>query len=195
MPADYDPDDLFCTPDDALSLLSELGLTLRASDAEAPPATYAELTDAEKARVTRAITYATERVKLFCCPHYDAADLLTSWLVNEWATVIAAHRLCARRLNPTPQALHELMFGEAHMRVRSGGQNRGVMGDLADVRSGAAQIPDVGRRNAPWLAWSNVTVDPRYRLRQIRVQRPISEGTPTQYAQDVDWRAENSWEF
>jgi hypothetical protein len=178
---------LYCSTADVVALLSQLGVDARLDDDGSGSVSGGEL-----AVLTQLVNYATARVKFYCAVHYDDADLATSWLVNEWATVIAAHRLSLRRCNPVPSCLRELMYGAAGEGARPG--DRGVMGDLEDVRAQRAQIPDIGYRNVPWPAWSNVTVDPRYRVRQIRVQRPISERTPTQYGQDADWSSEFAWE-
>ncbi len=173
---------LYCTDDDIVFLLSELGVDARLDDDG-----DGSLSVGEQAFLLQARNYATARVKFYCQVHYDDADLATSWLVNEWATIIAAHRICVRRVNPVPDSIHALLFG-------TGDPDRGVMGDLLDVRDQKAQIPDIGYRHVPWPAWSNVTVDPRYRLKQIRVQRPISERTPTEYSQSIDWSSEMTWE-
>lgn len=170
---------LFCSAADVATLLSQLGVDARLDDDASGTVSAGEL-----AFLTTLLSYATERVKFYCCPHYDAADLATSWLVNEWATIIATHRLCLRRVNPVPDSVRDLMFGTPET------DDRGVLGDLKAVQSQAAQIPDIGYRTVPWPAWSNVTVDPRYRVRQIRVQRPISERTVPNYSQAVDHAAE-----
>ena len=172
-------DFLFTTDDDIRGLISALGLDVRLDDDDS-----GTVEDAESAFLLQARNYATTRVKFYCAIHYDAADLATSWLVNEWATVLAVDWICRRRANPAPECFKELLFGDGSA------NNSGVMGDMKDVRAKAAQIPDIGYRNVDWPAWSNITVDPRYRVRQIRVQRPISERTPTQYPQTVDYSSE-----
>jgi hypothetical protein len=175
------PATLFCSESDVQSLLSDLGVDLRTDDLDA---------GGRAAFFARATAWATQRVQFHCQGLYDAPSLAASYLVNEWATVLATYFACVRRGNPAQMSIRELLYGA------EGTEDKGVMGDLEEVRAGRAQIPDVGQRNGSGLAWSNVTVDPRYRLRQIRVQRPISERTPTQgYTQSVDQSSENAWEF
>lgn len=169
---------LYCTQIDVEDLISALGVQLRLDDDGS-----GTVDEDEQRRMTRALNWATAKVKFYALTHYADADLATSHLVNDWATILAAHWLCSTRLNPVPDSIQGLAFGR-------GGNDRGVMGDLEDVRAKRAQIPDIGYRNVDWPAWGNVFVDARYRVRQIRVQRPISESTPTQYGMDVDREAE-----
>lgn len=170
---------LFCGDGDVTDLLSLLGVTLRLDDLVSP---------GDAAFLLRAHSWATSRVLFYCGQLYVTSELVNSWLVNEWATVLSTYYVCCRRVNPMPVTINELVFGPDNQ--------GGVMGDLKEIRAGQAQIPDVALRNAPWPAWSNVIVDPRYRLRQIRVQRPISDRIPVRYSQNVDHQSEyNSWEF
>jgi hypothetical protein len=172
---------LYCTDADVEGLLSALGVRSRLDDDQSG----AVETD-ESARLRQAREYATARVKFYALVHYADEKLASSWLVNDWATTIAAYWLSARRLNTVPDSLRELYEG-------SDGKG-GVLGDLEAVRKKTMIIPDIAFRNVDWPAWSNVTVDPRYRVRQIRVQRQISEKTPTQYPQTVDVIAERTLE-
>src|SRR5260370_36205889 len=103
---------------------------------------------------------------------YKAADLGTDWMVNVWAPLMASGWLGARRGNGVPASI-EAMYQDA-------------LKDLKQVRAGQYQL-DLCLREPAWPAWSNLRVDPRYRLRQLRVERPISENTPTTYAQNIDW--------
>lgn len=169
---------LFSSDDDVVSLLSQLGLDARLDDQDA---------GGQAAFLSRAHNWATGRILFYCAPFYDASAMASSWLVNEWASVLATFWVCVRRVNPLPDVIRQLVYG-------GDGLGEGVMGDLKDVREGRAQIPDVGARNVPWPAYSNVRVDPRFRVRQVRVIRQTSEGTPTRYPQPTDLFAENSVE-
>ena len=95
--------------------------------------------------------------------------------------------VCVRRCNPLPDSVRELAHGDGSE------TNRGAVGDMMDVRRGMASL-DVGSRNVEWPAWSNVRVDPRYRVRQARVQRSLSEQTPRQSPVAPDWGSEFGWE-
>lgn len=173
---------LLCSQADVEMIFSVAGLAARLDDDGSGVVT----TD-EQAYFTRAANWATGQVRFYTCQLYDDADLASSFMVNYWAAVLTALMIAPRRSNPVPDSLRELAFG-------ADGRG-GVMGDLRQVRDQKQQIPDIGYRSVPWPAWSNIRVDPRYRLRQQRVERPISERTPTQYAQQVDWAAEFSWEI
>jgi curved DNA-binding protein CbpA len=167
---------LYCTEEDIQHLLSEAGEQASIDD-DGDDA----LTSFEQANVTRAISYGTTRVNFYCQPLYDTTDLSTSWLANEWATIIASRWLRTRRGNPCPKSLQD-MYDEA-------------IKDMEKVKKEEMQIPDIGKRNPDWPAWSNVSVSNAYRFKKIRVERPISERTPTQYPQNPDWGAEFCWEI
>lgn len=176
--------ELFCEQGDVIALLSQVGVDARLDDDADGVVSAAELEFLDTAR-----NWATARVKYYCGALYDSADLATSYLVAEWATALASFYVCVRRVNPCPDSIHELVFG------RPGTEDRGVMGDLKEVRAGVGRIPDIGYRNVPWPAWSVVRADPRYRFRQLRVVKSSSERTPTQYPQTVDWFDSATWEF
>lgn len=172
---------LYCTRTDVEGLLSAIGVLSRLDDDQSG----ADEVD-EAARMTQAISYASERIDFYCAVHYDQASLASSWLVNDWATTIAAWWLCVRRGAAPSEAVGELYHG-------SDGHG-GVMGDLKAIREKKMTIPYIGQRHVDWPAWSNITVDPRFRVRQIRTQRVISEKTPTEYAQQVDLISERTLE-
>jgi hypothetical protein len=172
---------LYCTAADVEGLLSALGVRSRLDDDQSGT----EDAD-ESAYMQQAREYATQRVKFYCMPHYDDASLYGSWLVNDWATTIAAWWLSIRRGNAPTDALKELYQG-------SDGKS-GVMGDLKAIREKKMLIPEIGFRHPDWPAWSNVTTDVRFRVRQVRVQRLISEDSPTEYAQTTDLISERSLE-
>lgn len=150
---------LYVTAEDIEDFLSLDGSESRLDD----DSTGALSVDEQRAR-TKALSWATARVNLYCLPRYDAVDLATSWVVNQWAVVLACHWLSCRRGNPPPGSFDSL-YKEA-------------MEDLKAVRAGDVNLADIGLRTAAWPAWSNVRVDILYRLRKIRVEKPISEHTP-----------------
>lgn len=139
------------------------------------------VSSAEYPRITKATQYATGRVNLYCQGRYDAEDMASSWIVNWWTTVVGTRWLCKRRMNPDPDAVEE-DYQEA-------------MAEMKEVAGGQLVLPDIGLRTGAWPAWSNVRVDCGYRLRQVRTQRPISEQSPTQYTQNIDWPAEYTFEI
>jgi hypothetical protein len=176
--------ELFCEQGDIIALLSQAGVDARLDDDADGVVSAEELEFLDRAR-----NWATSKIKYYCGPLYDSADLATSYLVAEWASILATYYVCVRRVNPCPDSIHELTFG------RPGTEDHGVMGDLKEVRNGLGKIPDIGYRNMPLPAWSITRVDPRYRFRQLRVVKSSSERTPTQYPQTVDWFDSASWEY
>jgi hypothetical protein len=175
-------DFLFCSESDVQALLSLVGEQARLDDDASD-----EVYDGSPGWV-QAANYATAKVKAYCLPRYASEDMAKSWLVNEWATIIATQWLCMRRLNGVPETVKEYLYGDGTE------TNPGVMGELIGVRAGRFKIPDCPSRYNESPAYSNIRVDPIYRTRQIRTQKSISEKTPTQYPQTVDWGSEFNFE-
>lgn len=125
------------------------------------------------ARMTTAIKYATARVMLFCCNRYDTTQLVQSWSVQHWTVNIAANWLAKRRAQPVPQGIAS--------------DYEETMADLMMVKDGDLDIESIAPRTSNWPAFSNVTVDPVYTNRKVRVEPSISEPTATQYPQAIDW--------
>ena len=116
------------------------------------------------AYLVKGIAWATDRINFYLEGLYTRADLASSWVVNDWCTILAVHWLSLRRGNPVPGSLGDLY--------------KATIEDLKLVKSGEYQLPGIGYRNNMWPAWSNIRVDTLYSLRKVRVERPISEGTP-----------------
>lgn len=136
----------------------------------------------EAARIAQARNFATERVNLYVGGLYpDPSVLETSWTAHRWATFLGACHLCKRRGEPVPASLLEACAE--------------VMEEMKAVRDGELVIPDVGQGAANWPTYTNHRNDPRFRLRQVRVQRPISEQSPVFHTQQIDYPAEYTWEF
>lgn len=171
-PSAYDAASQYTTADDIKALLSDDGVNLRLDDDNSGAINAAELTRL----TTYAINYATSKINDHAIPRYDAADLATSWTICEWATIIAARWLCARRMNPIPESLQAL-YDE-------------VREELKALRDGSYTLGDISERVSSAPAWSNVRVSVHYRLRRIRVQRPISEQTPRRIAPNADRAAD-----
>lgn len=126
-------------------------------------------------RLVKACKYATAQVKLYCSPRYQDSDLVNSWSVNRWATTLAARWVCRRRAQGAPKAI-EADAAE-------------VLEELKGVRFGYLNIEDIGTREPGWPFLSNVTVDVSYDVAKIRVEAPLSEPSPVQYGQFVDWNS------
>jgi hypothetical protein len=158
--------------------LSVLALT----GAISAPAVAIDLgvTAAEQQRIATARYFATTKVNQYCLARYDDSEMVNSWIVNQWAVPLGACWVRRRRGNDVPKSLADDCIA--------------ALEDLQAVQAGTMLIADIPLRAAGWPAWSNVTVDTRYRIKKVRVQRPISEKTPTQYSQIIDWNAEFAFE-
>src|SRR5262245_10706032 len=81
----------YCTREDVDALLSLEGVHLRLDDDMNDVLSDTERALLELALITgRGIHYATTRVNYYCETRYSPAVLQTSWMVNDWATTIAA---------------------------------------------------------------------------------------------------------
>lgn len=165
----------YCTEADLQAFLGADGTTARVDDDGDNSQSVAEA-----GYLTKAISWATDRVNFYLLARYAAADLYTSWMVNEWAVICSTYWLSVRRGNPPPGStakLYEMAVEEMKL-----------------VHSGQYEVPGIGTREVLWPAWSNVRVDQLYTVRKIRVERPLSEQTPVGYRQNVDWVAQRIWE-
>lgn len=130
------------------------------------------------AHLNKAIQWATARVNFYLGNQYAARYLAESWIVNDWATILACYWLRTRRGNPAPSAIMDMY--------------KGAVEDMSRVQSGEVNLPDTPTRSAAWPAWSNVRVDQLYPVRKVRVERGLSEsrgGRPS-YQQHLDFAAE-----
>jgi hypothetical protein len=133
------------------------------------------------ARLVKACRYGTSQVKLYACGRYDDADLASCWSANRWATALAARWLCKRQALACPQGVAE--------------DAEEALDELKQVNAGLLRLEDVPTRTAGWPFLSNVTIDLGYDYARVRVEQPLSELTPTQYPQKVDWNSALWFEF
>lgn len=131
--------------------------------------------------MTKACKYATGRVQLYCLPRYDDSQLVNSWNVNQWATVIASQWLAKRLFREAPKGIQE-SYEEA-------------TGELQQVKDGQLNLDNCGPRTSEWPFLSNVTIDLGFTIRKVRVETAISEPTPTQYPQAIDYNSYYLFEF
>lgn len=127
------------------------------------------------ARLVVGTRKGTSRVKLYCNQRYDDSQLALSGTVCDWAALIAARFLCTRRAQGCPKSIAE-QYDEA-------------IEELKAVQASQLSIEDIGTRGVDWPSMSNVIVQPGYDGMRARVQRFISEGTPTNYGQFIDWNS------
>ena len=158
---------LYCTPSDLDAILSQVGEADRYDDDNSG------VLEANEVAVRNTfIAWATARVNMKTAHLYDKQDMGNSVWVNYVTAVIAAYMTCGRRTNPVPATLAQ-WYKEA-------------MADLDLVHKAQLAIDDIGYRDVAWPAWSNIRSDPSYRLKQARVERKISEQSPTPYIQARD---------
>ena len=127
------------------------------------------------ARLAVGARKGTSKVKLYCNQRYDDSQLALSGTVLDWATICAAKFICTRRAQGCPQSIAE-DFKEA-------------LEEMKAVQAGQLAIEDIGTRGVDWPTVTNVIVNPAYDGMRSRVQPNISEGTPTNYHQFIDWNS------
>lgn len=166
----------YATTADIQALLSVDGLAGRVDDDNSGVSD-----STETAYISSAIEWATARCNMFLASRYREQDLATSWAVNNWCIILAAHWLSSRRGNPPPEAIRDL-YEEA-------------IEDLKAINAGTFQLNEIGTRGAQWPAWSNVRVDCLAVLRKVRVERYLSEdkGGQPDFTRDRDLGAELMW--
>jgi hypothetical protein len=130
-------------------------------------------------RLAKACQYGTSQVKFYCLTRYEDADLFSNaqerGSVNRWATSLAARWLCRRRGQSAPQGVQD----DADESLE----------EMKAVRSSQGMIEDIPLRTSGWPFMSNVTIDVGYYTTKVRVEQQISEMTPVQYPQYIDWNS------
>lgn len=132
-------------------------------------------------RLLKGCYYGTSTVNDYCTNRYDVTVLTTSWTVNRWATCLAAKWVASRRGNAAPGSILQ--------------DAKDALDELKQVRTGMFCISGCGTRTSGWPVFTNVRLDLGYDYAKLRVEPNISEGTPTQYAQYIDWDSVLSIEF
>lgn len=125
---------------------------------------------------TNIVNYATSEINLFVGERYTMAALAESWFIHHAATVRGAVFLCQRRFNSVPESLEDEWVRIERLLQR-----------IHDHKLSLADIPEL-ESDQPIM--SNVTIDDRYRVRRIRVQRPISDNRQSPYPQRNHWPSE-----
>lgn len=125
--------------------------------------------------LSKACQIGTAKVKRYCVPRYDDSALVNSWSVNQWAIACAIQWLGTRLFRASPEPAQKA-YEE-------------TIEELKLVLSGQMPIEDIGTRTSEWPFLSNVTIDQSFTYRKVRVEQTISEPTPTQYSQAVDYNS------
>lgn len=171
MPPTTPPTYVYTTREDVESLLSADGLAGRLDDDASGGVVSSEL-----AHLTQAIRWATARINMHLVS-YSFPELAQSWLVNWYATVIAAHMISCRRGNPAAGSLQDTY--------------EGVMEDLARLKTGEFVLPDAALRDSAFPAWSSLSA-PRLgaRVQRLRVQTSLSSKRGNRSGQAIDLPAQ-----
>lgn len=119
-----------------------------------------------------AVQVGTATVKRFTQQLYDSADLQNSWSVFIWATIAGCFWMCQRRGNPIPASLNN--------------QYLQTLDELEGVKKGAIVIEDIQLRNECFPTFSNLRVDRRWSVKQMRVVAGISGRTAPQFPRFYD---------
>lgn len=119
------------------------------------------------------IADATLTIDSYASQVYDQEDLATSRWVRSRATWIAAYRLSQRKGN---NDLYAQRYQE-------------IIDELEKVKNLTLVIPNIPTSSDMTPMMSNVSVDPRYNIRKIRVNPEISTGGVIE-RQDISW---SSW--
>lgn len=122
--------------------------------------------------LAKACSYATDRINVFCLTRYPVASLATSWTVNQYAVVIAVKWIATRLFRAAPEQIKDA-YEE-------------TMEELKAIQASEMNLP-LAPNTSQWPFMSNVTIDLGYTVRKVRVEPTISEPTPTQYPQAVDY--------
>ncbi len=134
--------------------------------------TWKGITYPESGWIEIAPNWGTAKVLRMTQTLYDAADLVNSWSVWFWATVIGAHWFCARRGNPVPGSINNYYLE--------------TMDELAMVQSQEMIIEGTAYRNDTQATWSALRVDRRWSVKQLRVEATISGRTAPQFPRKWD---------
>lgn len=135
--------------------------------------------------MAKACQIGTGKVKDYCCCRYNDDDLYNNSTEKgaafRWACAVAVRWLSKRLFQSAPEGSQQ-DYEEA-------------MEELKMVQNSVLNIADIGTRTSGWPFMSNVTIDDRYTYRKVRVEPVISEGTPTQFAQSVDYNSIFNFEW
>lgn len=160
----------------AAASVGATSLSLQATSVDVPSGAQARdsgVNAATGARLVVGTRKGTSKVKLYCNQRYDDSQLKLCGTVNDWATIYAARWLCTRRAQGCPKGI-KADWDEA-------------LEELREVQVGALSLEDIGTRGVDWPTVTNVKVSPSYNIMQARVEPQISEQTPTNYNQWIDW--------
>jgi hypothetical protein len=149
------------TDDASILVLATNGLT----GGSTPTVTIATLQAGDDTALDDAIIMACEEINKYAYKHYSPARLGQSNLVNQWATWLACYYLSGRKGNDPPK-----VFAREFERIEK---------QLMMVLTGMLDIPNIPKRRASAMSWSNIVLNPQYDWRVIRKDKGTSSPQPT----------------
>lgn len=160
----------YCDPGDIQRRLSIAGVQLRTQDYNISG------NSAEAGVIEDVIWDATETINFYCDAIYQPQNMVQSFWVNRRCVDIAVYLLELRRGN-IPSGSVAATYKQA-------------IDWLERIHSSQIEIPGIPVRHTLAPAWSNISIDQRYPIHRIRVERSISDNSSAPYGQSVDWQAE-----
>lgn len=150
-------------------LLSDLGLQYKLDD------NSSGAVDPVEDRTNRAVGVGTSWVMNRLGSRFDPVDMQNNWSCWHWATCKAIHWLCLRRMQVVPAVLtEEIERAEEEMKqIRNG--------ELSlDIPMTSIMAPGV----------DNFRLDGRFWQRQLRIQKALSDKTPSLHQENRDLLSE-----
>jgi hypothetical protein len=140
-------------------IMGACGVNLRINDSETTV-----ISTAEELYLTQATWIASQEIDMYLLNKFNTETLTGSWLIYNWASVMAAYRVTLRRCGSPPASLQW--------------EYEQVMDKLAQVANGQLQIAGLASLATPGIAMSNMRIDPRFGIKQMRVEGQISGQQP-----------------
>lgn len=140
-------------------ILGVCGVNLRINDSETT------VVSADEENYLNYLIYtASQEIDMYLSNRYDPAVMLTSWMIRNWCSIIAAYRVTMRRCGSPPVALQW--------------EYEQTMEKLGLIRVGQLEIGGLASLATPGIAMSNLRIDPRFPTKQLRVEGQISGQQP-----------------
>lgn len=140
-------------------IMGTCGVNLRINDSETTV-----VSTAEEQYLTWATYVASNELDMYISNKYDPSVMAQSWLIYNWASIMAAYRVTLRRCGSPPAALQW--------------EYEQVMDKLAQIANGQLQIAGLASLATPGIAMANLRLDPRFPYKQMGVETQISGQQP-----------------
>jgi len=140
-------------------IMGACGVDLRINDSETTV-----ISTVEELYLTHATYIASQELDMYISNKYDPSVMSQSWLIYNWASIMAAYRVTLRRCGSPPASLQW--------------EYEQVMDKLAQIANGQLQIAGLASLATPGIAMANLRIDPRFPFKQMRVETQISGQQP-----------------